>query len=261
MRDNFIRGILNQCGERGPQGPQGEPGRDGEDGIFWVTYQVTPFQEILDAYNAGKIPAMKVGDKLYTLSVTGKSSGVVKMLFFQCIYRELAVMIIYVSDQNVWNSQVIQWANYQAKLESGINIKTVNGQSLLGSGDIPISGGGGTLYKHHIYIWQPAWEDPEEGTSQEGCDVYVDIISSSSQPVNTRSGLHSLAASGAVCSAHGQFMDAWDSQWKIFNYDGLVDDEYMGFVTSNPWGDSGYTFRAFNEYYYDMTVTDTVTEL
>jgi hypothetical protein len=33
---------------------------------------------------------------------------------------------------------------YQAKLVSGANIKTINGESLLGSGNIPISGGGGS---------------------------------------------------------------------------------------------------------------------
>lgn len=36
--------------------------------------------------------------------------------------------------------------NKQEQLVSGANIKTVNGQSLLGSGDIPISGGGGVQY-------------------------------------------------------------------------------------------------------------------
>lgn len=34
-------------------------------------------------------------------------------------------------------------ANKQDELVSGVNIKTVNGNSLLGSGDLPISGGGG----------------------------------------------------------------------------------------------------------------------
>lgn len=35
--------------------------------------------------------------------------------------------------------------NFQAKLISGTNIKTINNQSLLGSGNIDISGGGGTI--------------------------------------------------------------------------------------------------------------------
>lgn len=36
-------------------------------------------------------------------------------------------------------------ANKQDELVSGVNIKTVNGNSLLGSGDLPISGGGGIM--------------------------------------------------------------------------------------------------------------------
>lgn len=35
------------------------------------------------------------------------------------------------------------WYEKQGTLESGVNIKTVNGVSLLGSGDVPVSGGGG----------------------------------------------------------------------------------------------------------------------
>ena len=41
--------------------------------------------------------------------------------------------------------QIINWlnSNKQDTLVSGTNIKTINGQSILGSGDIPIQGGGG----------------------------------------------------------------------------------------------------------------------
>lgn len=42
--------------------------------------------------------------------------------------------------------------NYQPKLVSGTNIKTINNQSLLGSGNIDIQGGGGTTYKHFIHL-------------------------------------------------------------------------------------------------------------
>lgn len=70
-----------------------------------------------------------------------------------------------------------------------------------------------------------------------------------------------MAASGAVCSAHGQFMDAWDSTWKIFNYDGLMDDEYMGFVTSQPYGEGGWMYCSLNDQYNDLTVRDTVAQL
>jgi len=42
---------------------------------------------------------------------------------------------------------------FQAKLISGTNIKTINGQSILGSGNLTISGGATTrLYRHEVRI-------------------------------------------------------------------------------------------------------------
>ena len=50
-------------------------------------------------------------------------------------------------------------SNKQDILVSGTNIKTINNQSLLGSGDITISGGGNTLYKHNIVITDSDYAD------------------------------------------------------------------------------------------------------
>lgn len=44
-------------------------------------------------------------------------------------------------------SDITTWNGKQDALVSGTNIKTINSQSLLGSGDIVISGGGSTPYK------------------------------------------------------------------------------------------------------------------
>ena len=44
----------------------------------------------------------------------------------------------------ITSAKVTAWDGKQDALVSGTNIKTVNGTSLLGSGDIPISGGGGS---------------------------------------------------------------------------------------------------------------------
>ena len=42
---------------------------------------------------------------------------------------------------------------FQAKLVSGTNIKTINGQSIVGSGNLVISGGSTThLYRHEVRI-------------------------------------------------------------------------------------------------------------
>ena len=43
--------------------------------------------------------------------------------------------------------------NKQDTLVSGTNIKTINGQSILGSGDLPISGGGGESVSPTLYLF------------------------------------------------------------------------------------------------------------
>ena len=53
-----------------------------------------------------------------------------------------------------YDAKIKNWTNTnkQDKLVSGTNIKTINGNSLLGSGDITISGGNQHLYQHNITI-------------------------------------------------------------------------------------------------------------
>lgn len=40
----------------------------------------------------------------------------------------------------------------QNLLESGVNIKTINGQSILGSGDLTVTGGAGAVEKRHEWV-------------------------------------------------------------------------------------------------------------
>lgn len=40
----------------------------------------------------------------------------------------------------------------QDLLESGVNIKTINGQSILGSGDLTVTGGAGAVEKRHEWV-------------------------------------------------------------------------------------------------------------
>ena len=56
----------------------------------------------------------------------------------------LSGLSIPIDDNDAANKAYID-TNFQAKLISGTNIKTINNQSLLGSGNIDISGGGGTI--------------------------------------------------------------------------------------------------------------------
>ena len=69
--------------------------------------------------------------------------------------------------------------NKQDTLESGINIKTINGQSILGSGDLPISGGGGETqkkYKHTVHLDLRY----QTGTSY---NIYFNFISESPEKI------------------------------------------------------------------------------
>jgi hypothetical protein len=56
----------------------------------------------------------------------------------------------YLDDTGLSHFKAKNDAKYQDKLVSGTNIKTINNQSLLGSGNINISGGGTTKYLHNI---------------------------------------------------------------------------------------------------------------
>lgn len=47
--------------------------------------------------------------------------------------------------KNITETNITNWNNKQAKLVSGTNIKTINGETILGSGNIAIQGGGGGI--------------------------------------------------------------------------------------------------------------------
>lgn len=90
------------------------------------------------AYSAasGLYPPNPVSGDWYKISETGTLGGVVHVVGDSIVY-----------DGTTWdkigNTWTLDTASYQPALVSGVNIKTVNGQSVLGSGDLAISGGGG----------------------------------------------------------------------------------------------------------------------
>lgn len=52
---------------------------------------------------------------------------------------------------------------------SGTNIKTINGQSILGSGDLPVSGGGGSKFVYRVAVdWDVFQTDPTLCVSYRG---------------------------------------------------------------------------------------------
>jgi hypothetical protein len=83
----------------------------------------------------------------------GEIDGRLKLL---TAASEVENLSLFISEETIYPSQILQdlnnrfvtdlektnWNNKQSTLVSGTNIKTVNGESLLGSGNIVISSGG-----------------------------------------------------------------------------------------------------------------------
>ena len=80
----------------------------------------------------------------------------------------------------------------QPTLVSGTNIKTINGQSILGSGDLPISGGGGgfngNLYLHQVDC---DFEGEDADGDNVDCRFYVMIINDDNTPISSMALLNS----------------------------------------------------------------------
>ena len=101
----FNFAFSNLKGEQGIQGIQGVPGQNGQDG-----------QNGADGYSP-------------TATVTQSGD----------------ITTISITDKNGTTTESIDLSDKQDLLVSGTNIKTINNQSLLGSGNITIEGGGGAV--------------------------------------------------------------------------------------------------------------------
>lgn len=114
-----------------------------DENVFIAEYGVTTAQEIiayLDSANEPFAPILiKRGGQYYTVTTAAKQNDT------SVIIRSFATLSgdYYMFTYTVTNGS---WASsshgFQKILESGTNIKTVNGESLLGSGNIEIQGGG-----------------------------------------------------------------------------------------------------------------------
>ena len=110
--------------------------------VLYAQYGTTPFSDITQAIDAGKdvICASVDGLRYYQLALCGGNNDIT--LYFYNI-EEVAssapkVYWTSVSEEDVWSNGV---ASLQKLLVSGTSIKTINNQSLLGSGNIDIQGG------------------------------------------------------------------------------------------------------------------------
>lgn len=114
----------------------------GGDDTFVAEYGVTTSQELLDYLATTNEPyapiLVKRGGAYYTAVISTPGNGRVNLSTFGTISGEGYLFNYTVTNAN-WSSSNI---GFQTKLVSGTNIKTINNQSLLGSGNIDIQGGG-----------------------------------------------------------------------------------------------------------------------
>lgn len=124
----------------------------------------------LNELKAGDIITKQTGNQKHTYVVSYKEEkhGIC-LTYVDCGYME-TISYDYTNGHWVFNSKDV--LEPQEKLVSGTNIKTIGGQSILGSGNLAISGGT-QLYQHYIHNWT--------GTMiSENNPIY--IISTSNQP-------------------------------------------------------------------------------
>ena len=103
---------------------------------------VTP-QAIADSADAGKIVLLGDGGQCYTLGKYDMSGSPQEMVFvavnFSAGHGNVAKLsFIYYNSDDGWDSASV---DLQEKLDSGVNIKTVEGHSLIGAGNIELGKG------------------------------------------------------------------------------------------------------------------------
>lgn len=108
------RGLKGDTGATGPKGDTGDKGDKGDSGV-WVGNE-------------------EPSDPDYNVWIDPTGQGT----------EEQDPIFISSAAYGISNSDITTWNSKQAELVSGTNIKTINNQSLLGSGNITIQGGGGS---------------------------------------------------------------------------------------------------------------------
>ena len=111
--------------------------------VFVATYNVTTSQQLIAYLDSAKEPfapiLVKRGNDYYTAALATKSGNDSVIVRVMGSGSGDYIIFNYTVTGAVWASSSYI---FQKKLESGVSIKTINNQSLLGSGNIDISGGG-----------------------------------------------------------------------------------------------------------------------
>lgn len=111
------------------------------ESIYWVKFGTTTFSDIYNAMAAKKLPVIYETSGAYYYPYKIPTSSPAALYFFNLSEYNLSIRItlVYIDTSNTWYTYYLN--DLQEKLVSGTNIKTINNTSLLGSGDISISGG------------------------------------------------------------------------------------------------------------------------
>lgn len=152
------QGEIGPAGPQGPQGPQGEKGdvdwaeiknkpdnlattEDVAAKVFIAEYNVTTAAELIAYLNSANEPfapvLVKRGNDYYTAVLATKSGTNDVIVRVMGSGSGDYIIFNYTVRGAVWSSNSYI---FQKKLVSGTDIKTLNGESLLGSGDISIGG-------------------------------------------------------------------------------------------------------------------------
>lgn len=201
---------------------------EGGDGkAFIAEYGVTTAQEIIAYIESSNEPfppmLIKRNNVYYTVTTAQKQDDT------KVIVRSFATLSgdYYMFTYTITNGS---WASsshgFQKLLESGTNIKTINNQSLLGAGNIDISGGGGDVYQYSVDSTDPNLQ-PITGQT----DAYVMTI-----PDADWDAIWAAKNAGKVVVVRVK---------KLYDQtngdDGLVVPMVFGDPTTNPYG-SGFGY-------------------
>lgn len=103
--------------------------------VFVAEYGVTTYSDLVDAIDVNKTIVVIEGSAEYEIiTYCWYNATEVFLTFMSGGYN----VDIIVTSSNTWSTQS---KLYQEKLVSGTNIKTINGNSILGSGDLTVTGG------------------------------------------------------------------------------------------------------------------------
>lgn len=135
------KGDKGDPGEKGEKGDKGDPGTGGNG--FVAIYGTTTAQEIIAYLESGSPMPMFVerSGSYYTVTTATKQEDNKVIIHSFATISGNYYMFMYTITDGTWASSNI---GFQQLLASGQNIKTINGNSLLGGGNLNIGDGSGT---------------------------------------------------------------------------------------------------------------------